>query len=146
METVIKEKKIDHGKNVRLARTWKKMSQTNLAERLNLHQTEISALESKESIDDKLLEQIAIAMDVPVDFLKSFDAEETINSYIVHDVTMNQTEHTKGIMNAQQNVQRQEVSNFPVEKFTECFDKVIALSEENAVLKYKLEQFEKNRK
>lgn len=146
METTTSEKEIEQGKNIRLARTWKKVSQTDLAERLNLHQTEISLLESKKNIDDKLLEQIALAMDVPADFLKSFDAEETINSFNVHDITMNQIDNTKGIMNAQQNVQKQEVSNFPIEKFTEYFDKVITLSEENAILKYRLEQFENSQK
>lgn len=142
METTIYENEVDQGKNLRLARTWKKVTQTDLADKLGIHQTEVSNLESKKTIDDKLLEQIALAMDIPVDFLKSFDPEETINSYIVHDISMTQSDNVSGIMNAQQNIQKQEVFNYPVEKFTEYFDKLLALTEENAVLKYKLDKYE----
>lgn len=142
METATQDNEIHQGKNLRLARTWKKVTQTDLADKLGVHQTEISNLESKKTIDDKLLDQIAIAMDIPVDFLKSFDPEETINSYIVHDINMTQSDNVSGIMNAQQNIQIQEVFNYPVEKFTEYLDKLLILTEENAVLKYRLMKYE----
>ncbi|HML64725.1 MAG TPA: helix-turn-helix transcriptional regulator [Dysgonomonas sp.] len=142
MEAVISENEIDQGKNIRLARTWKKVTQTDLADKLGIHQTEVSNLESKKTIDDKLLDQIALAMDIPVDFLKSFDPEEAINSYIVHDISMAQSDNVSGIMNAQQNVQKQEVFNYPIEKFTEYLDKLLILTEENAILKYKLKKYE----
>lgn len=142
METATHDNEIHQGKNLRLARTWKKVTQADLADKLGVHQTEISNLESKKTIDDKLLDQIAIAMDIPIDFLKSFDPEETINSYIVHDINMTQSDNVSGIMNAQQNIQKQEVFNYPVEKFTEYFDKLLVLTEENAIIKYKLKMYE----
>lgn len=143
METAVYENEIHQGKNLRLARTWKKVTQTDLAEKLGIHQTEVSNLESKKNIDEKILDQIALAMDIPVDFLKSFDPEEAINSYIVHDISMAQSDNVNGIMNAQQNIQKQEVFNYPVEKFTEYFDRLLVLTEENAILKYKLDKYEK---
>lgn len=57
METVTEKKNIHHGNNVRLARAWKKITQDDLADRLNLYQSEVSKIESQEEIEDKTLEK-----------------------------------------------------------------------------------------
>lgn len=81
MEALIEKKNIHHGNNVRLARTWKKITQDDLADRLNIYQSEVSRLESQEQIEDKILEKISVALNVPVDFLKEFEPEATMKYY-----------------------------------------------------------------
>lgn len=59
----IKEEKRGH--NVRLVLTWKNMTHETLVDKLDIYQTDISNLEQKETIDDKILNDIVKAMNIP---------------------------------------------------------------------------------
>ena len=73
------EKTIHQGRNVKRFREMLGIKQDALAFDLNLSQQTVSALEQKEVIDDKLLEQIAQLLKVPAEAIKNFDEEAAIN-------------------------------------------------------------------
>jgi len=77
------EKTIHQGRNVKRFREMLGIKQEGLAIELgdDWNQKKISLLEQKEMIDDRLLEQVAKVLNVPVDAIKNFDEEAAI-SYI----------------------------------------------------------------
>lgn len=91
MDATVEKKKISMGDNLTIARKWKKITQHDLAEKVGLHQTEISTLEKQDVIDTVILERIAKAMDIPVDFFTDFDMEEATRSYTYNNnATLNE--------------------------------------------------------
>ena len=72
--------KIHMGRNVKRFREMLGLKQEGLAYELgdDWNQQRISALEQKETIDDVLLEQIAMALKVPAAAIKNFDEEKAI--------------------------------------------------------------------
>lgn len=153
MKKAAGEKQIHHGQNVRLARTWKNMTQDTLADKLGMYQTDISTLEQKETIEDKTLEKIAQAMDVPIDFFKSFDLGDNIKSYSVtnqdtyemtqtnsdtatgNDVVQQKTvenefsmahgENSTGDIMEQKIIENQENIYNPLDKVTELYERLL---------------------
>ena len=75
------EKTIHQGRNVKRFREMLGIKQEALANDLgdDWNQKKISHLESKEVIDDPLLEQIAKLLKVPVEAIKNFDEESAVN-------------------------------------------------------------------
>lgn len=105
------EKTIHQGRNVRRFREMLGIKQDSLALELNLSQQTVSALEQKEVIDDKLLEQIAHLLKVPAEAIKNFD-EEAVNiiSSTLHDTSIANHNHNP-------------VFNFnPVDKYFEVIE------------------------
>ncbi|MCX6319170.1 MAG: XRE family transcriptional regulator [Bacteroidetes bacterium] len=84
------EKKIHHGQNIARFRQMLGMKQDFLASILgdDWTQIKVSRLESKEEIEDGLLDDVAKALKLPVEALKNFDSEAAI-SYIntFHDTS-----------------------------------------------------------
>ncbi|MDH7462165.1 XRE family transcriptional regulator [Chitinophagaceae bacterium 26-R-25] len=76
------EKTIHHGRNVKRFREMFGIKQEGLAYELgdDWDQRKISALEQKEVIDPIILEQVAIALKVPVEAIKNFDEEQAIHN------------------------------------------------------------------
>ncbi len=72
------EKTVHEGRNVKRIREMLGIKQDALAMELNLSQQSVSALEQKEKIDDKILEDVAGALKVPVDAIKNFDEQAAI--------------------------------------------------------------------
>jgi transcriptional regulator with XRE-family HTH domain len=74
-------KTIHHGKNVKRIREILGVKQEGLAASLgeDWNQRKISVLEDKEVIEQTLLEQVAEALKVPVEAIKNFSEEATIN-------------------------------------------------------------------
>ncbi|GHN02380.1 hypothetical protein WSM22_38690 [Cytophagales bacterium WSM2-2] len=70
------------GHNVKRLREILKIKQETLADQLgsDWNQKKISMLESKEVIEHALLEQLAKAMNVPVDAIRDYNEEATINN------------------------------------------------------------------
>lgn len=78
-------------------------------------QKRVSALEQKEAIDDKLLEQVAAIFKVPIEAIRNFDAEvavniiaTTINSHdnsFAHSCTFNVNPIDKWIETVKENKQ-----------------------------------------
>lgn len=74
------DKTVHLGRNIKRLREIIGMKQDALARELgdDWNQKKISALESKEHIDDALLEDVARALHIPADNIRSFDEEKTL--------------------------------------------------------------------
>ena len=83
-------KKVHHGRNVKRLRDILEIKQETLAFELNLSQQTISNLEAKEIIDDETLKKIAEVMKIPVDAIKNFDEQATVN-FIINTINNNDT-------------------------------------------------------
>jgi transcriptional regulator with XRE-family HTH domain len=75
------ERKVHQGRNVKRFREMLGMKQEALAQELgeDWTQKKISLLEAKEEIEPALLEQVAKALKVPGEAIKSFDDDAAIN-------------------------------------------------------------------
>lgn len=80
-QTDDKKNTVHQGRNVRIAREFKGLSQESLGFYLNKQQSEISKIENQAIVNDEMLNQIALALDVSPDFLKSFDLEDVVRNY-----------------------------------------------------------------
>ncbi|QIK53803.1 helix-turn-helix transcriptional regulator [Dysgonomonas sp. HDW5B] len=128
MEAVAeKKKKVHHGRNIRIVRTSQNVTQEDLAFRLNLSQSKVSALELDEVIEDAVLDKFATALNVPVNFLKNFEPEEVINSYNVYEneITMTQTENSQGDINVQKIIEKEENIYNPIDKVSELYERLL---------------------
>ncbi|SHE87821.1 helix-turn-helix domain-containing protein [Dysgonomonas macrotermitis] len=128
MEATANKKIIHHGRNIRLGRNWKGVSQETLAFNLGMSQKQISEIESKETVDDIILEQIAASLVIPVDFLKSYNMDEAINMHnlTLHDneITNTSAEGSKDVV-TQQNVEEQNNYNYPIDDIKDLYNKLI---------------------
>ena len=75
----IPEKKVHHGRAVKRLREILYIKQDRLADELGMSQQNVSVLEQKETIDPELLEQIAKILKVPVEAIKNFNEDATVN-------------------------------------------------------------------
>lgn len=75
------EKKIHEGRNVKRFREMLGIKQETLAYELgdDWNQKKISLLETKETIDTPLLQQISAALKIPVEAFQNFDEEQAVN-------------------------------------------------------------------
>jgi transcriptional regulator with XRE-family HTH domain len=75
------EKKIHQGKNITRFRQMLGMKQDALASELgdDWNQIKVSRLEAKEEIEDRILNDVAKVLRVPVEAIKTFEAGEAIN-------------------------------------------------------------------
>lgn len=127
------------GRNVKRVREMLKVKQTSLAYALGeeWNQKKISQLEDKEAIDDKLMEEIAGALKVPVGVIKNFD----------ENATMMNIQHT---YEAASNNSNTENYNYqcdinPIEKWTEALEEIKRLNEESKKLYERLLQTEREK-
>jgi len=67
------------GRNVKRIREILGVKQETLATTLGINQQKMSFIESKEKIEDEQMEEIARALNVPVEAIKSFDEEKAVN-------------------------------------------------------------------
>lgn len=73
------EKTIHEGRNIKRLREILGIKQDDLAIQLGLSQQAISQLEQKEKVDSKILEDVAKALKIPVEAIRSFSDEATFN-------------------------------------------------------------------
>jgi len=133
MEAIHEKKNIHHGMNTRLARTWKKVTQDDLASRMGMNQSEVSLLESEIVIKNETLEKIAQALDIPVDFLKEFEPEAAIKHY-----TLNNNENKENV-SIYQGDGEQNNTYYPLDTVKELYERLLQEKEkEIASLKEKL--------
>jgi len=126
MEAVNEKKKVHQGTNVRLARTWKKVTQSDLADRISVYQSEMSKLEGQEEIDNHLLDKIAKALNVPVDFFKEFEPEKAVNIFNQYDskIEINSAENSKDAV-LQQGEQNITNYNYPIDDIKDLFNRLL---------------------
>ncbi|MEJ0101533.1 MAG: helix-turn-helix transcriptional regulator [Bacteroidota bacterium] len=73
------EKNIHEGRNVKRIREILGIKQDALAFDLGINQQAISLLEQREALDKDTLQKISNIFKVPVEAIKNFDAEDTVN-------------------------------------------------------------------
>ncbi|WP_165040826.1 helix-turn-helix domain-containing protein [Dysgonomonas sp. ZJ709] len=127
MEAVAeKKKKTNHGRNIRIARTCQNITQEDLAFRVSMSQSKVSALELEEVIEDPVLDKFATALNIPVGFLKNFEPEEVIKSFTVTDNTFTNTsaENSHEILN--QGICEQENNyNYPIDDIKDLYERLL---------------------
>lgn len=79
MSTAIKPKHI--GRNISRIRELKDMKQEALAQALGTSQQAVSAIENSENVDEQKLIEVAKALGVSVEAIKSFSEEGVINYF-----------------------------------------------------------------
>lgn len=79
METSFGTKKRNDGYSTKRLREILGVKQEELAEKLGLSQQAVSKLEQSEILKDEQLESIAKALNIPVDAIKNFSEEKTVN-------------------------------------------------------------------
>ncbi|MDR2955681.1 MAG: helix-turn-helix domain-containing protein [Prevotella sp.] len=127
MEAITENKKRVHqGRNIRIARNFRNMTQETLAFKVDLSQSRVSDLELKEEIEDELLDKFASALDVPVGFLKSFEPEAAMNVYNQQDskIEVNGAENSKDII-LQQGEQYITTNNYPIGDIKELYERLL---------------------
>jgi transcriptional regulator with XRE-family HTH domain len=71
-------KRVHHGKNVKRFRNMRGIKQGTLADTLGVSQQALSLIEQKEIIDNAQMEEIAKALNVPMETLQEFDDESSV--------------------------------------------------------------------
>ncbi len=121
----------NYGEIIRLIRKRKGIKQEVLAQRVNMSQQTVSRYESMEIIDDDILEKFAKALDIPVDFFKSFNLDNTMNYYNVTnntDYTMSTGENASGNELNQlknQTIENQENIYNPLDTVKELYERLL---------------------
>ena len=125
------------GRNVKRIREILQVKQSTLAHALGeeWNQKKVSQLEDKETIDDKLMEEIAEALKVPVEAIRNFDEEKALNV-----VANNSFENC----NQPASIFYNSVIN-PIDKWMEAIEENKRLGEENKQLYERLLQSEKDK-
>lgn len=144
MEAVAeKKKKINHGRNIRIARTCQNITQEDLAFRVSMSQSKVSALELEEVIEEPVLDKFATALSIPVGFLKNFEPEEVMKSFTVTDNTFTNTsaENSHEVLNqgfgeigTQENITNY---NYPIDDIKDLYNKLLQEKDKQ------IERFEK---
>ena len=108
------DKTIHEGRNVKRIREMLGIKQDALALELgdDWNQKKISLLESKETIEPQILEEVANALKVPAEAIKNFDEEKAIYN-IQHNTD---TASNNAIINYQFN---------PIEKIIELYERML---------------------
>jgi len=106
------------GYNVKRLREILGVKQEDLAERLGKSQRYVSKLEQTDILKDEQLEEIAKALNVPVDSIKNFDEERTVNiiANTYNDEAVSYAVHYKCTFN-------------PLEKVVSLYDEKVELLE-----------------
>lgn len=105
METALKEKdrKVDQGLNMRLARGRRGWTQETLVDEASLHQSEIFRMEYSVVIEnDERLQKVADALGCTVSFIKEHSLGDAIAQYITANSNLaenTQTTNNNGIQN-----------------------------------------------
>ncbi len=121
------EKIIHEGRNVKRIREILGVKQDALAMELGLSQQAVSALEQKEKIDEKILEDVAKVLKVPVDAIKNFSDEAALN-------IINNTFNDHAVLNG---ILYNPTFN-PIDKVVELYERMIKEKDEKIALLEKL--------
>jgi transcriptional regulator with XRE-family HTH domain len=126
------EKKIHQGKNITRFRQMLGIKQDVLATIMGdeWNQIKISRLEGKEEIEADILDEVATALKVPVEAIKNFDEDDTVN---IISNTVNNHDNGKGDFNNHCNFN-------PLDKYVEAMEKNEKLYE--ALLKSERDKIE----
>ena len=117
-------RKVHQGRNIKRFREILGIKQETLAFDMGVSQSSISDYESKETLDDKVLEKIAGFLKVPVEAIKNFDENSAIN---VIANTFNNHDHSNpqfaSIINNSPNFN-------PLDKMVELYERMLQQQKE----------------
>lgn len=115
---------IHHGKNVMIAMSAGGITQEGLAVMLDVSQKQVSRFIHSAQLDDELLEKIAKAMNIDVNFLKEF-SNDLISNF--HQSVQNVAENGNGTMENQNNYISGDFkeTKYPVKELQSVYDKLI---------------------
>lgn len=116
------------GRKIARYRSFKGLKQDSLAKQLEISQTEMSRIESQETIDDLLFSQIAEALGVSTEFLENFDENTAL--YTISNNIENSpiSENSTGI---------NQVFN-PLDKVVELYERLLESEKEKIELLKKI--------
>lgn len=129
---------IHQGRNVKHVRETLKIKQETLAHKLNLSQSAVSQIESKEVIDEEMLEQISQSLGVSTDFIKNYQEKEAL--FNIWNENKDESKQNSQVVNYYSNC---EVN--PIDKMIELFDEKITGFKEKTELLEKLLASEKEK-
>ena len=72
-------KKCNHAANIRRWREWRNVNQDVLAEEIGVSQATLSGYEKKETLEQEILDKIAVALNIPVEAITELDNAASIN-------------------------------------------------------------------
>lgn len=147
MATTTDRKNTPHeGRNIKRFREILGVKQDALALGLgeDWNQKRISLLESKEKIDDELMEEIARVLNVPVEAIRNFDEERTMY-YIQNNYEGSNMGPGSGVISSESATYNNQCSFNPLDKLMETVDDLKRLYEENKVLYQRLLESEKEK-
>ena len=72
-------KKCNHGANIRRRREWRNVNQDVLAEEIGVSQATLSGYEKKETLEQEIVDKIAVALNIPVEAITELDNAASIN-------------------------------------------------------------------
>lgn len=78
-DTINEKPRAHHGRNMRRIREIMGVKQDVIADALQISQPAVHNMEQKAVIDDETLEKVAKVLNVPVDAIKNYQEEATIN-------------------------------------------------------------------
>jgi len=117
-------RKVHQGRNIKRFREILGIKQEALAFDMGVSQSSISDYESKETLDDKVLEKIAGFLKIPVEAIKNFDENSAIN---VIANTFNNHDHSNpqfaSIINNSPNFN-------PLDKMVELYERMLQQQKE----------------
>jgi transcriptional regulator with XRE-family HTH domain len=120
MDTSLNTQRRRDGYNIKRLREILGIKQEELADKINLTQQSVSRMEAKDVLEEDILEQISKALHIPVDAIKNFKEDATINiiANTFQDEAMSgwYTNNYKCTFN-------------PIDKVIELYDEKIALME-----------------
>lgn len=118
------EKKIHQGKNITRFRQMLGLKQEALAATMgdDWTQLKISRLEAKEEIEPAILDEVARALQIPVEAIQNFDEEQAIN-IISNTVNNNDSATGNSLFSYQPTFN-------PIDKMVELYERVIQQQKE----------------
>lgn len=129
-----------HGQNIAKFRALLGINQEELGKKMNMSQAQISKYEQMEIIDDVTLGKFSAALGVPIQVLKSYDHEGTVNKFFTYINTVNDG----GTVTNTTDVNHVIIN--PLDAVMQLHKEVITLMEEKvAKLEAENEQLKKNK-
>lgn len=122
-----KDKKTHIGENIRDIRKVLGMNQRDLCEKMKVAQQTVSMMENSEEVDEELLKKAAEALGVPVEVIKTYDHDDTINYIVSNNTVSSENGNAAALLIDNTNIN----NNNPLDKIVELYEKLIAQQKED---------------
>jgi len=124
---------VSHGKTVRTFRHLVDLTVEDVAEHMHITPEELSKLEEQHEWTEENLQKAADALGIPVEILKDFDPQTTVNNIVTNNGTVTDSSSMNNVNGTN------EIRNYmhDTEKIMEIYDDLVL------ALKYNIRQLEK---